>query len=902
MRSARSALVAGLLGLLLFLALALITPGLDSDQAINGLMGRHILQGEFPIFFYGQDHTGALENYLAAVSFFLFGASRLTLNLVPAVEALLLLGLVWRVTREAFGPKASSWAIPFLVVTPPYVGYHYVLARSSYVETLVLGQIVLLLTFRLLRPNRDVVRQRRFLVLALVAGAGFYTSFQIIHYLLTSFVILWLRDLRLPFRATLWRAAPAFLLGSAPFWLYNLQRGFESLTAPARYEMNMRAFESLRMLLLTHLPVILGVRDIVGPPFLPFPFLLVPPLVFGLLVLVAVSAFGPTWLASFRRGVPTGGVLFLLLLVTGGILWVGGFQQVSRYALPIYPTVISLAAGGLSVLQGWHPLLAGVLGAGLFLSIGIGQRQTVPALDPEKLRGYRIAREQDQSLFDQLQARGLTRLYAFDYWLAPRLTFDAGERIIVAAPFDDRYPRFTQMVDQTERPAYIFAGGEAIAESGLRAAGMAFKKESLPGAVILYDFTAPPPAASLPREGWRLSSWPRGKVALAVDGDLLSRWTPGVSQSPGQLLEVELGSPVVLQGVGIVSGLDLHDAPRGLAVELSSDGREWRRLAELQSLPPTFVWENGAPRVRPWGEFRVRFSPTPARSVRLIQIGEDRHYWWSVSEIFLYGTGSSNDPGPVREARIAARRGDWFQAIRYAGEATVVAPHAAEAYALLAEGLQAAEVPQEPLERRARVLERLGLSALAAGDYRRMLEELPPGFSRSVPVEGFVRTLESIGAVAEVSRWRAELATLATASSPTSQFGGTLRLLRFEATPNPVRAGTTLSLAYLWEALSPPSLPPTVFVHLVGAKERLINDHPLFHGAYPIDRWQRGERLLERYALNIPPATPPGRYRIVVGVWFPENGTRLRVWRGWLPTREDQLVAGEVEILSGGPS
>jgi len=34
-------------------AVYLVTPDLDSDMAIVGLMGRHILAGEFPIFFWG---------------------------------------------------------------------------------------------------------------------------------------------------------------------------------------------------------------------------------------------------------------------------------------------------------------------------------------------------------------------------------------------------------------------------------------------------------------------------------------------------------------------------------------------------------------------------------------------------------------------------------------------------------------------------------------------------------------------------------------------------------------------------------------------------------------------------------------------------------------------------------
>ena len=38
----------------------------NADEAIVGLMGRHILVGARPIFFYGQAYMGALDAYLEA--------------------------------------------------------------------------------------------------------------------------------------------------------------------------------------------------------------------------------------------------------------------------------------------------------------------------------------------------------------------------------------------------------------------------------------------------------------------------------------------------------------------------------------------------------------------------------------------------------------------------------------------------------------------------------------------------------------------------------------------------------------------------------------------------------------------------------------------------------------------
>src|SRR5439155_5825599 len=53
---------------------------LDADEAVLGLMARHILHGHFPIFFYGQNYLGSIEAFWTAVLFALFGATPLVLK------------------------------------------------------------------------------------------------------------------------------------------------------------------------------------------------------------------------------------------------------------------------------------------------------------------------------------------------------------------------------------------------------------------------------------------------------------------------------------------------------------------------------------------------------------------------------------------------------------------------------------------------------------------------------------------------------------------------------------------------------------------------------------------------------------------------------------------------------
>ena len=52
----------------------------DSDEAVEGLMARHVLQGELPVFLWGQQYKGVPEVYLAAAVFSVAGSSVIALK------------------------------------------------------------------------------------------------------------------------------------------------------------------------------------------------------------------------------------------------------------------------------------------------------------------------------------------------------------------------------------------------------------------------------------------------------------------------------------------------------------------------------------------------------------------------------------------------------------------------------------------------------------------------------------------------------------------------------------------------------------------------------------------------------------------------------------------------------
>jgi len=94
----------------------------DSDQAVIGLMGKHLSElRAFPLFLYGQNYILAVEAWMAALSFRLLGVSvaalKLPLLAVNLAVAYLLLRLLER--EAGLKPALAGVAASFFVLAPP---------------------------------------------------------------------------------------------------------------------------------------------------------------------------------------------------------------------------------------------------------------------------------------------------------------------------------------------------------------------------------------------------------------------------------------------------------------------------------------------------------------------------------------------------------------------------------------------------------------------------------------------------------------------------------------------------------------------------------------------------------------------------------------------------------------
>jgi len=144
---------------------------------------------------------------------------------------------------------------------------------------------------------------------------------------------------------------------------------------------------------------------------------------------------------------------------------------------------------------------------------------------------------------------------------------------------------------------------------------------------------APSPQGLVPRGSWSASASVNAVSAgKAFDGSLQTRWDTAGIQKKGQWFELDLGRTYTIDGLSLkLSGSSL-DYPRGVRVEVTTDGQTWTVVAENDRvivpirafLHPRDITVD------------IPFPVQEARRVRLVQTGKDRTYYWSIYELNVW--------------------------------------------------------------------------------------------------------------------------------------------------------------------------------------------------------------------------------------------------------------------------
>jgi 4-amino-4-deoxy-L-arabinose transferase-like glycosyltransferase len=194
-----------------------------SDEAIIGLMGKHILEGRyFPFYMYGQAYNAgaAWEAYLAAIAFALFGVGVIPLKGCIVLLSLLCLFLFYRMCLALYDQRTALLATIVFALTPSLLKWHFQVRGYSW-YFLSIPLLTILLVSIQSAPNR---RWSLFLLFGVISGLSIWSLELGIAFNVALWVLILMRR-SLSLKNVL-VALAGFIAGYSPAIVFNLTHHF----------------------------------------------------------------------------------------------------------------------------------------------------------------------------------------------------------------------------------------------------------------------------------------------------------------------------------------------------------------------------------------------------------------------------------------------------------------------------------------------------------------------------------------------------------------------------------------------------------------------------------------------------------------------------------------------------
>ncbi len=468
-------LVALVAGILLRCWIAYSSLGdLDSDEAVVGLMARHIADGGSPIFYWGQQYGGSQEAYLAAPGLAVAPGSVAALKMVPLMLHLVGVWVCYLIGCRVASRETGLFAAALFWIWPGYFVWWSLKERGFYGIALVAGLTVWLMALHIDQtPGR-----RHWVLLGFAAGMGWWASPQIVFLLVPPLV--WLASRR---RLSFGGGALALVsavAGAFP-WLYaNLQTGFASFVIPPVPVADNRYLLRLQSFFVEALPVVAGLQlerlhwflDPLG------------------LIAFAVALGALTVVLLLRSHL-------LLAIAVLGYPFLYAISPLSqgeaRYLYLLGPVLVLVVAVAVrSDLVRVTVVLTGIVLSGGSLAAMDRHLTSTPGAPDVPIPGdLRVVAE-------ELEEAGVESVYA-DYWIAYPVVFFSDERVI-ATPFRGqvRSEGYDDFVRGSAGARYLLPAGSVTVEMVRNAfvtSGGAFEETALGPFVLIGGQAALTPEA-----------------------------------------------------------------------------------------------------------------------------------------------------------------------------------------------------------------------------------------------------------------------------------------------------------------------------------------------------------------------------------------------------------------------
>lgn len=472
---------------------------MDGDDALSTLMAVGIVdRGERPIMLKNQTYASAWEPYAMALSYVLFGISRVSAKLPELIGSLALIGTSAWLAAEIAGGIAAIFAAVLIAAPPAYALVLWLKPWAPYTEVVLFGTVALGAAVRLAWPRPGQHDARWAALCGAAGGFALWMHPLAVTYLAAAAVSVlavargqqrWLRILV--------GGALGFAVGGLPIWIYNLQTGGATVRFIVSGTGGQRA-DRLAVLGAwwnNDLPRGIGLWHPWGSS----------PVAFGV-VMGCVAVCAVVWAVVSRRGArPTRldpVLVFLVLMPTvlvlsgfgGPALNPYGFDATGRYAPPLWAGLAIVLSAALATL--WRRShRAAVVGVLVPVALNV---LSISAIDPvaafQSPYWNRLPVDNGPLLAALRQAD--VHAVWMNHWAGQPLMFDAraaGQTLVAYDWYDvqaggiDRFPEYLPALQTAARPAFVLVTDEPEPEleARLRAMGVTFDERRVPPYVVV---------------------------------------------------------------------------------------------------------------------------------------------------------------------------------------------------------------------------------------------------------------------------------------------------------------------------------------------------------------------------------------------------------------------------------
>ena len=618
---------------------------IDADEAIVGLMAKHIAEGRTPpIFYYGQHYMGSFEALIAAAVFKIFGISTGALKFVPYIFSVLLIPLVYLIGNTIGGRLAGQVAAFCLAVAPTSLVLWSSKARGGFAELIFLGALAVVLATQWFAAERP--RLSLSFVIWFLLGLGWWVNNQVIFFICPMALLggIYLVSSKMRNR----RDGPsiishsfvtivAFLLGSLPYWIYNFQHKFASLKM-FKDSRSVDYLSHVSGLFSEALPMIFGAHRFwsVDPIFwgaTPLAYIL-----YGVPLLWALASLLPSKNKRHPERIWTLRLITLLFFSVISIFVMSSFghlTQAPRYLLPLYVPMMVLVGAFVAAVYRYAPFIS-YLWLTLLITLNsaslyLGERGIEG--EPHVFDGERVAKDHSELLAWCEQNK--IDYVRTNYWIGYRLAFESEERVkfvMFREPHQVRIREYERVKTPELLPLVLTPKQGVIVANALRVLRVEHKTTTLSGYTVLYDLK-PEPALGpiISANKLRLAASENNETASgAIDGNNNTRWGTAKAQSLGMSFKLRPVVPTYLQTVTYDLGLWPHDFPRALEASITLPNGTKEKIFTAQDYADLRYYLTD-PRI-----FRFSIAQTKIIELELSLAGEDPVFDWTIAELGLY--------------------------------------------------------------------------------------------------------------------------------------------------------------------------------------------------------------------------------------------------------------------------